>query len=222
MLYKKAYCLCIPDPMMVKSLLDEIDKKWIRVFLMQKNSLEFSVVSMFVNIFVKNKQLTIKECKKLLDLIALLIGQLEIIDCDKIPFEKKHDNPIIFYCLFNELMLAKKRSPSRISAEIVPVRVQSLVNCLHMILGKMSMQTINLLVSELKSSFTSTQEEKDYLDKMVLPYIETTQAVSANRLSSPLSHYMGLFKQQFCFPNSAEAFGPDEKTPLLSSTRSQQ
>jgi hypothetical protein len=45
-LLKKGYCLCIPDPNLIKSYFEEVRSSWVQRFLLTKNTLELSIIPM--------------------------------------------------------------------------------------------------------------------------------------------------------------------------------
>ena len=77
LLYKKGYCLCIPDPKLIKSYFEQVRPGWTQEFLLSKNTLGLSVIPMFMLIFVKNKRLTTDQSKRLLELLHVLMSRLE-------------------------------------------------------------------------------------------------------------------------------------------------
>ena len=139
LLYKEGYCLCIPDVSAVQALLDKVNKIWLQTFLLTKNPSGFSVIPMFIVIFIKNKQLSAEACANLLDLIGLLLRQLESVAIARILFEKKADNPALVYYLFNELLQSKRLLKNR-------VRMQALASCLQMLLEKINAEIINDII----------------------------------------------------------------------------
>ncbi len=84
LLYKQDYCPCIPDANDVQTLLDKVNKVWIKSFILGKNPSGLSVISMFIVIFIKNKRLNSEACARLLELIGLLLNQLETVAIDTI------------------------------------------------------------------------------------------------------------------------------------------
>lgn len=103
-LYKKGYCLCIPDPQLIKFQFQQVSHSWAqKLLLSQNNTFKLSIIPMFLLIFVKNKCLTTEQNKHLLELIDILISQAEMDTIDKIFFEKDKQN-VWIYCLLAELM----------------------------------------------------------------------------------------------------------------------
>lgn len=104
LLYKKGYCLCIPDPQLIKSKFQQVRSNWVQKFLLSKNNLELSIIPMFLLIFVKNKCLTTEQNKQLLELIDILISQAETDTIDQIFFENDNQQKVWIYCLLAELI----------------------------------------------------------------------------------------------------------------------
>jgi hypothetical protein len=104
LLYKKAYCLCIPDPKLIKSHFEQVRPTWIQKFLLSKNTLELSVIPMFMLIFVKNKSLTADQSKRLLELLHVLIEQAEFDTIDQIFFDNNIKQMAWIYYILNELI----------------------------------------------------------------------------------------------------------------------
>ncbi len=63
LLYKKGYCLCIPDPKLIKSYLEQVRSTWIQKFFLNKNELDLAIIPMFMLIFINNNCLTYEQCK---------------------------------------------------------------------------------------------------------------------------------------------------------------
>lgn len=104
LLYKKGYCLCIPDPKLIKLHLEQVSPSWIQQFLLSKNSLGLSVIPMFMLIFVKNKCLTIKQSKRLLELLQVLVSQAELDSIDQIFFDNNCQQLAWVNYILNELL----------------------------------------------------------------------------------------------------------------------
>lgn len=104
LLYKKSYCLCIPDPKIIKSYLEQVRPTWIQKFLLSKNTLELSVIPMFMLIFVKNKRLTADQSQRLFELLHILISAAEFDTIDQVFFDNNVDQIAWIYCILNELI----------------------------------------------------------------------------------------------------------------------
>lgn len=104
LLFKEGYCLCIPDPNLIKSQFEQVRSSWIQRFLLSKNTLELSIIPMFLLIFIKNKCLTTEQNKHLLKLINILISQAEMDTIDQIFFDNDTQQMAWIYCLLAELI----------------------------------------------------------------------------------------------------------------------
>ena len=104
LLFKKGYCLCIPDPEIVKSYLKQVRLSWIQKFFLSKNALELSVIPMFMLIFVKNKSLTIDQSQRLLELLYVLVSRAEFATIDQIFLDNKMNQMAWAYYILNELI----------------------------------------------------------------------------------------------------------------------
>ncbi|MFZ0219733.1 MAG: hypothetical protein WAL30_05975 [Candidatus Aquirickettsiella sp.] len=104
LLYKKGYCLCIPDPKLIKSHYEQIHPNWLQKFFLSKNAFGLSVIPMFMLIFVKNKHLTADESKRLLELIHLLMSQAEFATIDQLFFENNSQPMAWSYYIVNQLI----------------------------------------------------------------------------------------------------------------------
>lgn len=104
LLFKKAYCLCIPDSNLIKSKFELVPSSWVQRFLLHKNTLELSIIPMFMLIFIKNKCLTNEQDKRLLELIDVLIDQAEVDTIDQIFFSSSIRQMAWIYYLFAELI----------------------------------------------------------------------------------------------------------------------
>ncbi|WP_342219722.1 hypothetical protein [Rickettsiella endosymbiont of Miltochrista miniata] len=104
LLFKKGYCLCIPDPEIIKSHLEQVRPSWIQNFFLSKNELELSVIPMFMLIFVKNKSLTTDQSKRLLELLHVLMSRAEFDTIDQILFDNKMNQMAWAYYILSELI----------------------------------------------------------------------------------------------------------------------
>ncbi|MDQ8040225.1 MAG: hypothetical protein REH83_07465 [Rickettsiella sp.] len=130
LLYKENYCLCIADPHEVKVLFSQLDPAWIKTFLLQKNPLGFSIISMHILIFIKNKSLNSKECKQLLSLLNLLLYQLEPSSINQVQYESGELTDykcIINYLSYELLQLQLQPMYSQSTAQLV--RKQMMEQC---------------------------------------------------------------------------------------------
>lgn len=104
LLFKKGYCLCIPDPEIIKSHLEQVRPNWIQKFFLSKNDLKLSVIPMFMLIFVKNKSLTSDQSRSLLYLLHVLIARSEFDTIDQIFFDNKMNQIGWVYYILSELI----------------------------------------------------------------------------------------------------------------------
>ena len=84
LLFKKRYCLCIPDTKLIKSRFEQVSPTWLQQLFLSKNAFGLSVIPMFMLIFVKNKHFTADQSKHLLELLQVLMSQAEIDTIDQI------------------------------------------------------------------------------------------------------------------------------------------
>jgi hypothetical protein len=104
LLFKEGYCLCIPDPNLIKLQFEQAQSSWTQRFLLSKNKLGLSVIPMFLLIFIKNKCLTANQNKRLLELIDILISQAEIDTIDQVFFDYDTQQMAWIYWLLAELV----------------------------------------------------------------------------------------------------------------------
>ncbi len=104
LLYKNGYCLCIPDLKLIKSHFEQVRPTWMQEFLLSKNTLELSVIPMFMLIFVKNKSLTADQSERLLALLQVLMSQAEFNTIDQIFFDNNIKQMAWSYYILNELL----------------------------------------------------------------------------------------------------------------------
>ncbi len=104
LLFKKGYCLCIPDPEIINSHLERVHPIWIQKFFLSKNELELSVIPMFMLIFVKNKSLTTDQSKRLFELLHVLMSRAGSDTIDQIFFDNKMNQIGWVYYILSELI----------------------------------------------------------------------------------------------------------------------
>lgn len=104
LLFKKGYCLCIPDPKLIKLHFKQVHSSWIQKFLLSKNALELSIIPMFMFIFIKNKSLTADQSKRLLELIQVLLSQAEFDTIEAIFFDNNFKQMGWVYYMLGELI----------------------------------------------------------------------------------------------------------------------
>ena len=199
LLYKKGYCLCAPDPGQVELLLNKVDKSWIQTFLLEKNPMGFSIISMFILILIKNKQLNVEECQRLLAVICLLLDQLESSAIDSILLEKKDPNSASIYCLVQEQRLFGQVASAESKKSDV-VRIQSLTRCLEMLVKKKNREAITL-VPEDAALLESASVHLNCLNTTLFKKSSTMQSLRKS-FFAPLRNY---FKPCFGLKDSEVA-----------------
>ena len=171
LLYKEDYCLCIPDPEVVASCLQKLDKAWIKEFLLQKNVIGFSVIPMFVLIFIKNKRLEDEESQRLSQLTTLLVQQLDTPAIDPILLELEMD------CIANRNLLPKEHV--------------ELVDMTEKLIGQSIPSTIekkSLLTSSARNLFDSAGNcFRLFWPCTCLQRVEETQTLDLNEKSPLIS-----------------------------------
>ncbi|MES2998306.1 MAG: hypothetical protein V4700_03175 [Pseudomonadota bacterium] len=168
LLYKKNYCPCIPDPEVVASCLQKLDKAWIKEFLLQKNVIGFSVIPMFMLIFIKNKRLEDEKNQRLSQLITRLVQQLDAPAIGRILLELERN------CIAKSDLSAEERV--------------CLVDMTKKLIGQSTQPTIEkkLLVTRL---FDSAQDCFHYLFTSCVCFrnLEKTQTLDLNEKSPLIS-----------------------------------
>ncbi|MES2141571.1 MAG: hypothetical protein V4471_01615 [Pseudomonadota bacterium] len=213
LLYKKGYCLCIPDPGQVELLLNKVDKSWIQTFLLEKNPVGFSIVSMFILILIKNKQLNVDERQRLLAVICLLLDQLENSAIDLILLEKKDPNSATIYCLIQEQRLFEQVASAELKKSDV-VRIQSLTRCLEMLVEKKNREAITLAPEDA----TLLESAPAHLNCLSTTLFKESSTIQSFRKSffAPLRNYFNLFKPCFGLKDSEVAtLEINERSPLI-------
>lgn len=140
LLYKKGYCLCIPDPKLIKSQFEQVRPIWIQKLLLSKNTLELSVIPMFMLIFIKNKSLTADQSERLLALLQILISQAEFDTIDQIFFDNNIKQMAWSYYILNELLKFTLTDFTR--SEVTSKRIMAMAAGIEFFLGKTSMLTM--------------------------------------------------------------------------------
>lgn len=103
-LYREGYCLCIPDPTLIKSYLENLPLHWIQSLLLFKNSFELSIIPRLMLIFIKNKALTVDESERLFDLVQILISKTETDTIDQLFFANNFQKIAWVYYLLDQLI----------------------------------------------------------------------------------------------------------------------
>ncbi|TLY47654.1 MAG: hypothetical protein E6K54_04465 [Gammaproteobacteria bacterium] len=140
LLFKKGYCLCIPDPNLIKLQLEQVRSSWIQRFLLSKNTLEFSVVPMFMLIFIKNKCLTADQNKQLLELIEILISQAEVDTIDQIFFASNIQQMAWIYNQLAELISFTLED--FVSSDKNSKRIMTMAAAIELLFNKASLFTV--------------------------------------------------------------------------------
>jgi hypothetical protein len=143
LLFKKGYCLCIPDPKLIKSHFKKVRSSWIRKFLLSKNALELSIIPMFMLIFIKNKSLTADQSKRLLELIHVLLSQTEFDTIDEIFFDNNFKQMAWTYYLLSELI--KFTRDDFVTSDKNGKRIIAMAASIELFLDKASILTLTKL-----------------------------------------------------------------------------
>lgn len=143
LLFKKGYCLCIPNPEIVKSSLKQVRPSWIQKFFLSKNALELSVIPMFMLIFVKNKSLTIDQSQRLLELLHVLMSRAEFDTIDQIFLGNKMNQMAWAYYILNELI--KFTLNDFVSSDKNSKRIMALAASIELCFDKASALTMTKL-----------------------------------------------------------------------------
>lgn len=104
LLFKKGYCICIPDAELIQSYLRQLHPRWIQKFFLSKNELQLGVIPMFMLIFVRNKCLTVDQSQRLLELLHVLLMQTDENSIDQLFFDNKIKKLAWSYFFLNELI----------------------------------------------------------------------------------------------------------------------
>lgn len=150
LLYKKNYCLCIPDIEHIKPYLEQVSSIWIKKFFLTKNELNLSVIPMFMFIFVKNKRLTADQTKHLLELLHLLIMQADSDTIDQLFFDNKIQQLTWPYYFLNELI--KFTHADFVKSQENGKRIMAMATALNLFLEKASLLTVSRFCLNIESS----------------------------------------------------------------------
>lgn len=143
LLFKKDYCLCIPDPKLIKSHFEQVRSSWIQKFLLSKNALELSVIPMFMLIFIKNKSLTAEQSKRLFELVQILLSQTEVDTIEEIFFNNNFKQIVWIYYMLGELI--KFTLDDFVTADKNGKRIMAMAASIELFLDKASILTISKL-----------------------------------------------------------------------------
>lgn len=150
LLYKKGYCLCIPDPNLIKLHFEQVRSSWIKKFLLSKNTLELSIIPMFMLIFIKNKSLTVDQGKRLFDLLHLLLSQTEFDTIEEIFFDNNFKQMAWTYYLLSELI--KFTLDDFVTSDKNGKRIMAMAASIELFLDKASTLTITKLTLNTKNT----------------------------------------------------------------------
>ncbi|MFM2321885.1 MAG: hypothetical protein RLZZ225_38 [Pseudomonadota bacterium] len=144
LLHKKSYCICIPEPELVELYFNQVSPRWIQDFLLTKNTLGYSVIPMFMFIFVKNKHLDSLQSLRLQRLLYLLIAQVNIsVSVDQILLENKNNKAAWIYYVLYELM--QFNLSDFLESSDKRIKILSLVECIEFFLEKSSAEALTRL-----------------------------------------------------------------------------
>ena len=143
LLYKKGYCLCIPDPKLIKAYFEEVRSSWIEKFLLSKNALELSIIPMFMLIFIKNKSLTADQSKRLLELLQVLLSQTEFDTIEEIVFDNNYKQMDWVYYMISELI--KFTLDDFATSDKNSKRIMAMAASIELLLDKASILTLTKL-----------------------------------------------------------------------------
>lgn len=143
LLFKKGYCLCIPDPQIINSHFEQVRPNWIQTFFLSKNELGLSVIPMFMLIFIKNKSLTSEQAKRLLDLLHVLMARAEFDTVHHICFDNKINQMAWVYYILSELI--KFTLNDFVSSDKNSKRIMALAASIEFCFDKASAQTMTKL-----------------------------------------------------------------------------
>ncbi|WP_342227314.1 hypothetical protein [Rickettsiella endosymbiont of Rhagonycha lignosa] len=143
LLFKKGYCLCIPDPNLIKLHFEQVRSSWIQKFLLSKNALELSIIPMFMLIFIKNKSLTVDQSKRLFELLHLLLSQTEVETIEEIFFNNNFKQMTWVYYMFGELI--KFTLDDFVISDKNSKRIMAMAASIELFFDKASILTISKL-----------------------------------------------------------------------------
>jgi hypothetical protein len=171
LLHKKSYCICIPEPELVELYFNQVSPRWIQDFLLTKNTLGYSVIPMFMFIFVKNKHLDGLQSLRLQRLLYLLIAQVNIsVSVDQILLENKNNKAAWIYYVLYELM--QFNLSDFLESSDKRIKILSLAECIEFFLEKSSAETLTRLCLNT--------------DKKGYPIIQKAMYLIANEALHPL------------------------------------
>lgn len=150
LLYKKGYCLCIPDPKLIKLHFEQIRSSWIQKFLLSKNMLELSIIPMFMLIFIKNKSLNADQSKRLLELMYVLLSQTEFDTIEEIFFDNNFKKMAWAYYLLSELI--KFTLDDFVTSDKNSKRIMAMAASIELFLDKASILTITKLTLDTENT----------------------------------------------------------------------
>ncbi|HEY2567099.1 MAG TPA: hypothetical protein VGH95_05270 [Candidatus Aquirickettsiella sp.] len=143
LLFRKDYCLCIPDPKLIKLHFQQVRSSWIQKFLLSKNALGLSIIPMFMLIFIKNKSLTADQSKRLFDLMHILLSQTEFDTIEEIFFDNNFKQMAWAYYLLSELI--KFTLDDFVASDKNGKRIMAMAASIELFLDKASILTISKL-----------------------------------------------------------------------------
>lgn len=144
LLYKKSYCICIPESELVQLYFNQVSPTWILDFLLTKNTLGFSIIPMFMFIFIKNKHLSGQESVRLQQLLYLLITQIDIsATADQILLENRNNRAAWIYYVLYELM--QFGLSDFLESSDKQIKILNLAKCIEFFLEKSSAEMLTKL-----------------------------------------------------------------------------
>jgi|ERR1043165_2811184 hypothetical protein len=170
LLFKKGYCLCIPDPNLIKSKFELVPSSWIQRLLLHKNTLELSIIPMFMLIFIKNKSLTTDQSKRLLELIHVLLSQAEFDTIEEIFFENHFKQMAWVYYLLSELI--KFTRDDFVTSDENSKRIMSMAASIQLFLDKANILTLTQLVLNTENIGFNVIQKLDSIDYNTLHPIQ--------------------------------------------------
>lgn len=143
LLYKKGYCLCIPDPKLIKAYFEQVRSSWIQKFLLTKNALELSIIPMFMLVFIKNKSLTVDQSQCLLELMQVLLSQTGFDTIEEIFFDNNYKQIAWVYYVLSELI--KFTLDDFVISDKNRKRIMAMAASIELLLDKASILTLTKL-----------------------------------------------------------------------------
>jgi len=172
LLFKKGYCLCIPDPKLIKSHFKQVRSSWIQKFLLSKNALELSIIPMFMLIFIKNKSLTADQSKRLLELMQVLLSQTEFDTIEEIFFDNNFKQMTWTYYLLSELI--KFTLDDFVTSDKNGKRIMAMAASIELFLDKASILTL--------TKFTLNTENTGFNILHKLLYLIAYESLHSNQI----------------------------------------